>query len=224
MHLLGNSSDFLIAFFGGFLASLTPCVYPLIPISAGYILGNAHDSKKKGFVLSLAYVTGMAITYSFLGILAVLTGSIFGNFSSNPIVNIVSGILILVFGLSMFDLFHFNFTFPLNLKFPLRIKGSHIPAFLLGMVSGLMISPCLTPILASILAYVSTTKNVFYGAALLFCFSYGMGLIFILIGIFGAAFHGLPKPGKWMATIKKIYASIIIISGLYFIFTALRRF
>lgn len=224
MHLSGNPLDFLIAFFGGIFASLTPCVYPLIPISVGYILGNAHDSKKKGFFLSLAYVTGIAITYSCLGILAVLTGSIFGKFSSHPVVNIVSGALILIFGLSMFEVFRFNFTFPLNFKFPLRLKGSHIPALLLGMVSGLMISPCLTPILASILAYLSTTKNVFYGAVLLFCFSYGMGLIFILIGIFGAAFHGLPKPGKWMATIKKIYASIIILSGLYFIFTALRRF
>lgn len=224
MHLSGSPFDFLIAFFGGFLASLTPCVYPLIPISAGYILGNAHDSKKKGLFLSLSYVTGIAITYSILGVLAVLTGGIFGKFSSNPVVNIVSGILILIFGLSMFDLFNFNFTFPLSLKLPAHLRGSHLPALLLGMVSGLMISPCLTPILAAILAYLSTTKNVFYGASLLFCFSYGMGLIFILIGIFGTAFHGLPKPGKWMVTIKKIYASVIILSGAYFIFTAIRRF
>ncbi len=224
MHLSGNPVDFLIAFFGGILASLTPCVYPLIPISAGYILGNAHNSKRKGLLLSLSYVTGIAIIYSFLGILAVLTGSIFGKFSSNPAVNLVSGIFILFFGLFMFDLFHFNFTLPLNSKLNLYIKGNHVPALLLGMVSGFMISPCLTPVLAAILAYVSTTKNVFYGAFLLFCFSYGMGLIFILIGTFGAALHGLPKPGKWMATIKKIYASIIILSGLYFIFTAIRRF
>lgn len=224
MHLLGSPFDFLIAFFGGILASLTPCVYPLIPISAGYILGNAHNSKKRGLFLSLSYVTGVAITYSFLGILAVLSGSIFGKFSSNPVVNIISGVFILIFGLSMFDLFHFNFTFPLNLKLPAHIKGSHVPALLLGLVSGLMISPCLTPILASILAYLSTTKNVFYAAFLLLFFSYGMGLIFILIGTFGVAFHGLPKPGQWMVTIKKIYASIIILSGLYFIFTAIRRF
>jgi len=224
MHLLGSPFDFLIAFFGGILASLTPCVYPLIPISAGYILGNAQNSKKRGLFLSLSYVTGIAITYSFLGILAVLTGSIFGKFSSNPVVNIVSGIFILIFGLSMFDLFHFNLTFSLNLKLPAYIKGSHVPALLLGLVSGLMISPCLTPILGSILAYLSITKKIFYGGFLLFCFSYGMGLVFILIGTFGAAFPGLPKPGKWMVTIKKIYASIIILSGLYFIFTAIRRF
>lgn len=224
MHLSGNPFDFLIAFFGGILASLTPCVYPLIPVSAGYILGNAHNSKKKGLLLSLSYVTGIAITYSCLGILAVLTGSIFGKFSSSPAVNLVSGILILFFGLFMFDLFHFNFTLPLNSKLSAQITGSHLPALLLGMISGLMISPCLTPILASILAYLSTTKNIFYGGFLLFCFSYGMGLVFILIGTFGVAFAGLPRPGKWMAAIKKVYASIIVLSGLYFIFTAIRRF
>jgi len=222
MHLLGSPFDFLIAFFGGVLASLTPCVYPLIPISAGYIVGNAQNSRIKGLFLSFSYVSGIAITYSFLGILAVLTGSIFGKFSSNPAVNLVSGMIIFIFGLAMFDLFHFNFIS--NLKLPAFKKGSYLSALLFGLVSGLMISPCLTPILASILAYLSLTKNVFYGAFLLFCFSYGMGLIFIFIGTFGPGLTGLPKPGKWMVAIKKICASVIVLSGVYFIFTAIRRF
>jgi cytochrome c-type biogenesis protein len=222
MQLSGSPLDFIFAFFGGLLASLTPCVYPLIPISAGYIVGNAQSSKSKGFLLSLFYVTGIAITYSSLGILAALTGRIFGEFSVNPIVNLVSGIIILVFGLSMFDLFHFNFT--LNLKLPAHRKRNYFLALLLGLISGLMVSPCLTPILGAILAYISTTKNVFYGGFLLLSFSYGMGLIFILIGTFGVSFVGLPKPGKWMVTIKKVCAAIIVLAGLYFIITALRRF
>jgi thiol:disulfide interchange protein DsbD len=222
MQLSGSPFDFIFAFFGGLIASLTPCVYPLIPISAGYIVGNAQNSKSKGFLLSLFYVTGIAITYSSLGILAVLTGRIFGEFSANPVVNLASGILILIFGISMFDLFHFNFT--LNLKPPLHRKRNYFLALLLGLVSGLMISPCLTPILGAILAYLSTTKNIFYGGFLLLSFSYGMGLIFILVGTFGVSFTGLPKPGKWMVAIKKICAAIIVLAGLYFIFTALRRF
>ena len=222
MHLSGSPFDFIFAFFGGILASLTPCVYPLIPISAGYIVGNAQNSRSKGFLLSLFYVTGIAITYSSLGILAVLTGSIFGEFSANPIVNLISGVLILIFGLSMFELFHFNFT--LNLKLPLHRKRSYFLALFIGLISGLMVSPCLTPILGAILAYVSTTKNIFYGGFLLLSFSYGMGLIFILIGTFGVSLTGLPKPGKWMVAVKKICASIIVLAGLYFIITALRRF
>ncbi|MDD2752832.1 MAG: cytochrome c biogenesis protein CcdA [Candidatus Omnitrophica bacterium] len=222
MLLSGSPFDFIYAFFGGLLASFTPCVYPLIPVSAGYIVGNAQSSKIKGFLLSLFYVTGIAITYSFLGILAVLTGRIFGEFSINPVVNLVSGALILIFGLSMFDLFHFNFT--LNLKLPVHRKRSYFLALLLGLISGLMISPCLTPILGAILTYLSTTRNIFYGGFLLLSFSYGMGLVFILIGTFGASFTGLPKAGQWMLTIKRICAAIIVLTGAYFIFSALRRF
>ena len=122
----------------------------------------------------------------------------------------------------MFDLFNFNFT--LNLKLPVHRKRSYFLALLLGLVSGFMISPCLTPILGSILAYLSTTKNVFYGGFLLLSFSYGMGLIFILIGTFGAGITGLPKPGRWMVIVKKVCAAALVLAGLYFIFTALRRF
>lgn len=222
MQLSGSPLDFIIAFFSGFLASLTPCVYPLIPISAGYIVGNAQNSKAKALFLSLIYVTGMAITYSFLGILAVLTGSMFGKFSSSPMVNLVSGIFIFIFGLFMFDLFHFNFSF--NLKLPVYKKANLAGALLLGLVSGLMITPCLTPILGAILAYLSTKNNIFYGGFLLLSFSYGMGLIFILVGTFGTGIVGLPKGGKWMAAIKKVCASVIVLAGLYFIITALRRF
>ena len=223
MQLSGSPLDFIFAFFGGFLASLTPCVYPLIPISAGYIVGNAQNSKTKGFLLSLFYVTGMAITYSFLGILAVLTGSMFGKFSSSPLVNLISGMFIFIFGLLMFDLFGFNFSLK-NLKLPVYKKANFAAALLLGLVSGLMITPCLTPILGAILAYLSTKNNIFYGGFLLFSFSYGMGLIFILIGTFGVGIIGLPKSGKWMVAIKKVCAAVIVLAGLYFIFTAIRRF
>ncbi|MFA4992797.1 MAG: cytochrome c biogenesis protein CcdA [Candidatus Omnitrophota bacterium] len=222
MLLSGSPFDFIYAFLGGLLSSFTPCVYPLIPISAGYIVGNAQNSKIKSFLLSLFYVTGIAITYSSLGILAVLTGRMFGEFSINPLVNLISGVIILIFGLSMFDLF--NFTFTLNLKPPTHRKRSYFLALLLGLISGLMISPCLTPILGAILTYLSTTKNIFYGGFLLLSFSYGMGLIFILIGTFGVSLTGLPKAGKWMLVIKRICASIIILTGAYFIYTAIRRF
>ena len=222
MLLSGSPFDFVFAFFGGLLASFTPCVYPLIPISAGYIIGNAQNSKSRALCLSLFYVTGMAITYSFLGILAVLTGSMFGKFSSNPLVNFISGILIFIFGLFMFDLFHFNFSS--NLKLPVYKKANFAGALLLGLVSGLMITPCLTPILGAILTYLSTTKNMLYGGFLLLSFSYGLGLIFILIGTFGVSFTGLPRPGKWMVAIKQACAAIIVLTGLYFIIAAIRRF
>jgi len=222
MQFLGSPFDFLVAFFAGFLASLTPCVYPLIPVSAGYVVGNAQNSKSKGFFLSLFYVTGIAVTYSFLGILAVLTGSLFGKFSSNPLVNLISGAVIFIFGLSMFGLFDLNLNW--HLKLPQSKKGNYFSAFILGLVSGLMISPCLSPILGSILAYLATRQNLFYGGFLLLCFSYGMGLIFILIGTFGTGISGLPKSGSWMLTLKKVCAALIVLAGVFFMYTAIRRF
>ncbi len=222
MQLSGSPWDFLIAFFAGILASFTPCVYPLIPISAGYIVGSAQNSKARALGLSLFYVTGMAITYSLLGILAVLGGSLFGKFSSVPAVNLVSGIVIIVFGVIMLDILPFNFSS--NFKFAACGKIDFSAALFLGLISGLMITPCLTPILGAILAYLSTKNNLFYGGFLLFSFSYGMGLIFILIGTFGAGLAGLPKSGKWMVAVKKICAALIILTGSYFIITAIRRF
>jgi thiol:disulfide interchange protein DsbD len=222
MQFFGSPIDFVIAFFAGFLASLTPCVYPLIPISAGYIVGNAQNSKVKALCLSLFYVTGMAITYSFLGILAVLTGSMFGKFTSSPLVSLVSGALILISGLFMFDLLHFNFN--INFKPLVYKRVNFAAALLLGLISGLVITPCLTPILGAILAYLSTKNNIFYGSFLLLSFSYGMGLIFILVGTFGTGIFGLPKSGKWMVVVKKVCAAIVVLAGLYFIITAIRRF
>ncbi len=222
MNLSGSPFDFVVAFFAGILASLTPCVYPLIPVSAGYVVGNAQNSKAKGFSLSLFYVTGMAVAYSSLGILAVLTGNIFGSFSTGPWVNLAAGAVIFVFGLSMFELFSFNFNF--GLKAPKSSRGSYWSAFVLGVVSSLMISPCISPILGSILVYLSTRENAFYGGALLLCFSYGMGAIFILIGTFGPGIAALPRSGKWMLAVKKACAALIVLAGVFFMYTAIRRF
>jgi len=221
MHLSGSPFDFLIAFAGGLAASLTPCVYPLIPVSAGYIIGNTEGSKLKGLTLSLAYVTGMAVTYSALGVVAVLTGTFFGKISSNPVVYLLVGIAIVFFGASMLGLFNLNLHI---LKLPALKKGNHLSTFLLGLFSGLAVTPCLTPVLGSILAYLMTQRNILYGWLLLFCFSYGMGIIFIAVGTFGSLFIGLPKSGRWMQRIEKIFAWLIILMGMYFIFTAIRRF
>jgi len=221
MNLSGNPLDYLVAFSGGVLVSFTPCVYPLIPISAGYIGVNATGSKLKGLGLSLAYVTGLAVTYSVLGLLASLTGTIFGRVSANPLTHLFVGIAIIVFGFSMLDLF--AIPLPQIIQLPVLKKGSYLSAFFLGLISGLIASPCLTPVLGAILGYLTTKKNLLYGATLLFSFAYGMGLVLILVGTFSAVLLNLPKSGKWMVYIKKTCAFILIGAGLYFIFVAMRR-
>lgn len=214
-----NQLNYASAFLGGVLVSFTPCIYPLIPVSAGYITANAAGSKLKGFILSLVYVGGMAVIYSALGLFASLTGTIFGRISAHPLTHFIAGSLIILFGLSMLDLFHIKL--PNIIKQPVLKKG-YFSVFLLGLSSGLVASPCLTPALGAILAYVAAQKKLLYGATLLFSFAYGMGLILILAGTFGAILSSLLKPGRWMLYIKRICAALLLGTGAYFILSAIR--
>jgi len=221
MNLSGTPLDFPIAFLGGILASFTPCVYPLIPITIGYIGVKAERSKAQGFFLSASYVTGIAVTYSLLGLLASLTGTIFGTISSSPVAYFFVGAVIILFGLSMLDLF--IIPVPRFIKLPAFKKQNYFSAFVLGLSSGLIASPCLTPVLGSILLYLTTKKSLVYGTPLLFCFAYGMGFVLVLLGTFSAALIHLPKSGKWMENIKRFAAFVLILLGVYFIVTAIRR-
>ena len=220
MNLSGSPFDYLVAFAAGVLLSFTPCVYPLIPISVGFITAGAEGSRMKGFILSLAFVSGVAATYSALGLIASLTGTIFGAISAHPVSHIAAGVVIMLFGLSMLELF--NIRLPSVTQKPATKKHTFVSAFALGLVSGLIVYPCLTPALGSILVYLATRKNIVYGSTLLIAFAYGMGLILILAGTFSSLLAALPKFGKWMLIIKKFCAIVLIVFGLYFIYSGIR--
>jgi len=215
MNLLGNPIDYVLVFWYGVLVSFSPCVYPLIPVSVGYIGIESGTSKLKGLFLSLTYVTGLAVTYAILGILASLTGRIFGEISSHPLTYIIVGTLIIIFGISMFDIFHLRM--PNLVKFPALRKQGYFSTFILGLSSGLIVGPCTTPILGTILAYLATKKSIIYGATLLFVYAYGMGLILILAGTFSALLLSLPKLGSRMLYFKRFAGMLLVLIGVYFI-------
>jgi len=221
MNLSGNPTDYLIAFLGGVFVSFTPCIYPLIPVSVSYIGATSGRSKLKGLSLSLIYVTGVAVTYSILGLLATLTGTIFGRISSSPVIHLIVGGVIILFGLSMLDFF--TIPVPNITKLTKLKRRNYLSTFILGLSSGLIASPCLTPVLGTILVYLTTKKNLLYGATLLFSFAYGMGAVLIIIGTFSGMLVNLPKSGKWLEYIKRTFAIILIVMGLYFISVAIRR-
>ena len=221
MILSGNLFDFLIVFLGGVFVSFTPCVFPLLPITISYIGIEAGSSKRKALSLSLFYVIGLSVTYVLLGLIASLTGTIFGRVSSNPITYIFVGIIIVIFGLAMFDLFQLP-AFRLIKISGIR-KKNKLGAFLLGLSSGLVASPCLTPALGAILAYLTIKKSLIYGSLLLFVFALGMGLSLIIAGLFSSALMSIPKLGRWMGYIKKILAGVLIILGFYFVIVGIRR-
>jgi thiol:disulfide interchange protein DsbD len=210
-------ASLVIAFLGGVLASLTPCVYPMIPITAG-VIGHANvgGSKRRGFALSLTYVTGMALTYAALGIFAAATGRFFGSINSSPWTFLVVGTVFLLFGLGMLDVvqlptFAGKFT---NKR--LGVAG----IFLAGVSSALVAGPCTTPVLGSLLAYTASSQSLIMGGLLLFVFSLGMGALLLGVGTFSSFLASIPRSGVWMVKIKKTMGLLMLAMAQYFFIKA----
>jgi thiol:disulfide interchange protein DsbD len=219
MNLQGNPLSFIGAFLGGVLVSFSPCVYPLVPITLGFIGIRAGSSRIRGLILSLIYVLGLAVTYSILGLIASLTGRLFGQISSHPVSFLVIGNACIIAGLSFFGIINMGFT-GLRLQNKIKRGGDIFSAFLLGLASGLVAGPCTAPALGTILLYVATKQNIFYGASLLFVFAYGMGFLLILAGTFSALFVNLSRTEIWLTRLKKLSGFILLGIGEYFLLKA----
>lgn len=216
----GQSAAYLIALLAGILTSFTPCVYPIIPITVGYIGASAAKSKGRGFILSVSYVIGIAVTYSILGATAALTGKIFGQASTSPISYFIIANICIILGISMLGVFNLRLpSFFTSSKIKTKAHGV-LQAFFVGLASGLVVGPCTAPVLAVILAYVATKQNVFFGVSILFIFALGMGFLLILLGTFTGLLVSMPKAGLWLERIKKVFGWILILAGEYFLFVA----
>ena len=218
----GSFIAYLAAFAGGILISFTPCVYPLIPVTVAIIGAQKAGSKTKAFLLSLSYVTGIAITYSILGGIAALTGSLFGRIQTNPWTYFAVGNVCIVLGLSALDVFDISFLFALSSK--VRAGGifgkGYFGNILAGMLSGLVIGPCTAPALGILLAYVATTQRVIFGATLLFSFALGMSVLLLIIGTSAAILTSLPKADAWTLKVKKAFGLLLVGLGEYFLIKA----
>lgn len=207
---------YVIVFFAGIFICATPCVYPIIPVIVGYLGAAQIKTKKEGFLRSLCYVLGMSFVYAILGAMASFTGGLFGMVQSIFWVNFFVANVLIIMGLFMLDVFPLP-QLPFFQRKTIDNKTGIAGAFSLGVVSGLVFSPCLTPVLGAILAYVAAKKNVFFGISLLFTYALGMGFPFIVLGTFVGLLKKLPKSGYWMVKIKKIFGLLLIASGEYFL-------
>jgi thiol:disulfide interchange protein DsbD len=212
---------FVAAFAGGVFASLTPCVYPMIPITITTIgSSNLGGSRLRAFFLALIYVSGMAVTYAAMGIFAALSGRLFGEFNSSPWSFVLVGNIILALGLSMLEVFD------LPVFAPGRggLKSGFLAVFGLGLSSGLVAGPCTAPVLGVLLAYVASTGSAFLGGALLFVFAYGMGILLIAVGTFSGLMASIPRSGGWMVSVKKGMGWLMILLAEYFFMQAGKLF
>jgi len=210
----------LISFLAGVLTSFTPCVYPLIPITVGFIGARSSASKTRGFYLSLLYVLGLACVYAALGAFAALTGKLFGQIGTSPWTYLFVGNVCLLFGLAMLDVFTIQFQFLSAAQPRLQQSGGGVTAFLFGGCSGLVAGPCTTPVLGALLTFVASRQNVALGVIMLFVFAFGMGTLLVLVGTFTGLLSSLPRSGEWIVRIKKVFGFLMIAIGEVFIIKA----
>jgi thiol:disulfide interchange protein DsbD len=165
-------------------------------------------------------VGGLALFYAVLGLIAGLTGSLFGTIGASPWAKLVIGNLLLVFALAMFDV--------IPVHMPARLAtwagglggGSYPAVFLLGATSGLVAAPCGAPAFAAVLTWVATTQSAVLGFIYLFIFSLGMTALLVLIGLFAGSIAALPRAGDWMAWIKRVAAVVLVLMAEYYFIKA----
>lgn len=207
-----------ILFGAGLATSLTPCIYPMIPITAG-ILGGAGAAGRPArtrAIMTLCYVLGLASVYASLGLVAGLTGSLFGAISTNPWALLIMGNLLLVSGLALLDVFTMSAGHRL-LAWASRF-GAERPggAFMMGATSGLVAAPCGAPAFAAVLTFVGGTGSALLGFVYLFVFSLGMTALLAVIGLFAGSVSALPKSGKWLLWIKRVGGVLLLAMSQYY--------
>ena len=207
-----------LLFGAGLVTSLNPCIYPMIPITAGTLAGvDAQGrSRRRTVALTLTYVTGLALFYATLGLIAGLTGSLFGTIGSSWWARLALGNVLLVFALAMLDV--------IPIRVPERLAawagslggGSYPAVFLLGATSGIVAAPCGAPAFAVVLTWVATTQSAVLGFVYLFVFSLGMTALLVVVGLFSGTLAALPRAGAWMTWIKKAAGAVLLLMAEYY--------
>lgn len=198
----------LLIFAGGLALNLTPCVYPLIPITISYFGAQGGGSKFQSIMMGVFYALGMAVTYSTLGVVAASTGSLLGNALQNPFVIAFVALILVTLGLSMFGMYEIRVPQKLALAGNKNRSGL-IGSLLMGLLVGLIAAPCIGPFVLSLLLYVAKIADPFLGFLLFFVLAMGLGFPYIFLAAFSNTLSKLPRSGEWMEGVKIIFGLIL---------------
>lgn len=218
-NMLENNGLFLgllFVFIGGLALNLTPCVYPLIPITIGFFGGQSEGKTIRLFGMGLLFVVGMAVTYSVIGVVTALSGAVFGSLLQNPIVIIIIALIFLILSLSMFGLYEFQLPNSWVAKAG-GAKGGFYGAFFMGLTMGIVAAPCIGPFVLGLVTYVAAKADPYLGFLMFFVLALGLGFPYLLLAIFSGKIKKLPRAGEWMDGVKHIFGFILIGMALYFI-------
>lgn len=211
-------------FVAGLLTSLTPCVYPMIPITAAIVGGSSvgvPPTRGRTVVLTLSYVLGLSVVYSTLGLFAGLSGTLFGSVSSNPWLYFGMANLLLIAALGMLDVIPVRLPSAIMQRAANAGEGGRIAgAATMGAVSGLVAAPCSAPVMAAVLTWVTTTKSAALGFIYLLAFSLGMCTLLVVVGLSSGALATLPRAGSWMLWVKRAFALLMVGVAEYYLLKA----
>ncbi len=215
-RLAGMSLPLLLVtvFFGGLALNLTPCVFPLIPITIGFFSQQTKDRSGGAFGLAFAYFMGIALTYSVLGVLAALGGAIFGGALQNPIVVAVIVVVLLALAASMFGAWEIR-----PPAWAMNASGGRsgmLGALIMGLLMGIIAAPCIGPFVIGLLTYVGQKGDPVFGFFVFFALAAGLGLPYLLLGTFTGLVNRLPASGAWMIGVRRVFGVILIAMAAYF--------
>ena len=213
---------FFIIFFGGLALNLTPCVYPLIPITISFF-GGQDTSKGRTFWMALAYVLGIAVTYSVLGVVAALGGGLFGALLTNPIVLLGIAAVLVGLSLSMFGVYEFRLPTGL-MTAASQSKAGIFGSFFMGLTLGIVAAPCVGPFVIGLLTYVAAKQSVILGFTMFFTLAMGLGLPYLFLAMYSSKLSSLPRSGTWMIGVRVIFGLVLIAMAIYFIMPLLGEY
>lgn len=203
-------------FLGGMALNLTPCVYPLIPITVSYFGGRSSKGKGETFTHGLCYVGGLALTNSSLGVIAALTGGLMGAMLQNPLVLATVAVILLVFASSMFGFWELRLPHGLTQAATKSYTG-YFGSIFMGITLGVVAAPCIGPFVLGLLTWVAGMGNPYLGFLVFFTLSVGLGLPLFLLALFSGQLDRLPRSGEWMIWVRKLMGWVLVGMAAYFI-------
>ncbi len=213
-----------LLFLAGVLTSLTPCIYPMIPITAAIVGGEAveadgkRSSRLRPLLLTLTYVVGLALVYAGLGLFAGMSGTMFGRVSTNPWLYFAMANLLVLAALSMLDVIPVRLPAWVTQRAATSGNGGRFGgAFAMGAMSGLVAAPCSAPVMIAVLTWVTETKSALLGFIYLFTFSLGMCAILVIVGVSSGSLSRLPRAGMWMVRVKKLFGIVMLGVAEYYL-------
>jgi len=209
----------LIAYLAGLGLSLTPCVYPLIPITIALVGATSARGRLDALVRSAAYVFGISVTYSVVGVVAAATGGLFGAVLQHPAVYVALAVVFVVLAGGMLDLYTIELTSQRlgRLQAVLRGRAGLVGIWATGLLSGAAATACIAPVVISAFTYVAQRGNLLLGWLVFFSLAWGMGTPLVVVGTFTGLLKSLPKGGEWMVTVKHLFGFALVAAAVFFV-------